>query len=709
MMEYNVDGDGVATISWNLTNRPMNVLNQESMADYSEALNKAIDDDSVKGIIVTSSHREFMVGADLTALGDGSKADIEKFIFVVLELYRRMEKAGKPVVSAINGHALGGGYEMALASHYRIAADDPKIKIGLPEAKIGLLPGGGGTQRLSRLIGMQQALPLMLEGRELAPKAALNMGMVDAVVPMDELLSAAKTWVLGDGQKNKVQPWDKKGFKIPGGGVQSPMGQQAFAAGNAMLHQRTYGNYPAQQNIMSSVFEGCQVDIDTGLAIEVRYLIATAITPECKNMIRLFFAMTEAGKGAGRPKDVPAASYSKIGVLGAGMMGAGIAYATAMAGLDVVLLDMEQAGADKGKAYTEGLLKKRVSRKRMDQAAADATLARIHATTNFADLAGCELAIEAVFEDRGIKADVTRKALAVTGDGITFASNTSTLPITGLSEASPRPDNFIGLHFFSPVDKMPLVEIIMGTGTSDETLAKAIDYVKAIRKTPIVVKDSRGFYTSRVFATYVREGLALLADGVAPALIENAGKMAGMPVGPLGMADEVSIDLMYKIGKQTREDMGDDYVEVPGDELVRTMVEDLGRIGKKAGKGFYDYPDKGTKRLWPGLAETCPQAAEQPDVEDVKKRLMYIQSVETARCMEEGVITEKRDADVGSIMGWGFPPFRGGVLSLVDTIGITDFVAECDRMAQAHGARFSPPKLLRDMAAKGEGFYGKAA
>ena len=297
----------------------------------------------------------------------------------------------------------------------------------------------------------------------------------------------------------------------------------------------------------------------------------------------------------------------------------------------------------------------------------------------------------------------------MTGDGITFASNTSTLPITGLAGASSRPDNFIGLHFFSPVDRMPLVEIIMGKETGDGALAVAIDYVKAIRKTPIVVNDSRGFYTSRVFGTYVREGLALLADGVAPALIENAGKMAGMPVGPLAMADEVSIDLMYKIGKQTQEDMGDDYIAVPGDDLVQKLVEDLGRLGRKTAKGFYDYPEKGDKRLWPGLADLCPPAAEQPSVEDVKMRLMYIQSIETARCMEEGVVTEKRDADVGSIMGWGFPPFRGGVLSLVDTIGIEDFVAECDRLAQAHGARFSPPKLLRDMAAKGEGFYGKAA
>ena len=709
MMDYNVDGDGVATITWNVSNRPMNVMNNDTMAAFGAAADKAIDDEAVKGVIVASAHKEFMVGADLSVMGDGDLSMLQEFMEIVRGNFRRMETGGKPFVAAINGHALGGGFEMCLACHHRIAADNPKTKIGLPEAKIGLLPGGGGTQRLPRMIGMQQALPLMLEGKELAPAAAKNIGLVDEVVPADELLNAAKAWVLGEGQKNKTQPWDKRNFKMPGGAVQSPMGQQAFMAGNAMLRQRTFGNYPAQQNIMSSVFEGCSVDIDTGLTIEIRYLIATAMTPECRNMVRLFFALTEAGKGAGRPKNIPAASFTKIGVLGAGMMGAGIAYVTAMSGLDVVLLDAEQASADKGRAHAGELLKKRVSRRRMEQQTAEATLVRIQATTDFSDLDGCELVIEAVFEDRSVKADVTQKTLAVTGDGITFASNTSTLPITGLAKASSRPDNFIGLHFFSPVDRMPLVEIIKGEDTSDETLAKAIDYVKAIRKTPIVVNDSRGFYTSRVFGTYVREGLALLADGVAPALIENAGKMAGMPVGPLAMADEVSIDLMYKIGKQTREDMGADYVPVPGDDLVQTMVETLGRIGKKAGKGFYDYPEKSGKRLWPGLADHCPPGKEQPDVEEVKKRLMYIQSVETARCMEEGVITEKRDADVGSIMGWGFPPFRGGVLSLVDTIGIEEFVTACDRLAQAHGPRFSPPKLLRDMAARGEGFYGKAA
>ncbi|MDP6344357.1 MAG: 3-hydroxyacyl-CoA dehydrogenase NAD-binding domain-containing protein, partial [Alphaproteobacteria bacterium] len=651
MIDYKVDGDGVATITWDVDNRPMNVMNHETMSAYIEALERAIADDGVKGVIVASAHPEFIVGADLSAMGNtDGMGEFEEFIRVVHGMFRRMETCGKPFVAAINGHALGGGFEICLACHGRIAADNPRIKIGLPEAKVGLLPGGGGTQRLPRLIGMQQALPLMLEGRELAPAKALALGMIDKVVPADDLLAEAKAWVLGDGQKAAVQPWDKKGFKLPGGAVQSPMGQQAFVAGNAMLHKRTYGNYPAQQHIMSCVYEGCQVDIDTGLTIEARYFLATATTKEAKNLIRFFFAMTEANKGAGRPADIAPAELAKIGILGAGMMGAGIAHVTAMAGLSVVLLDTELANAEKGKGYAEGLLKKRVSQKRMSRDQADEVLGRIRPSADFADLAGCDLVVEAVFEDRAIKAEVTQKTLAVTGDGIVFASNTSTLPISGLAEASSRPDNFIGLHFFSPVDRMPLVEIIRGRETSDETLAKAIDYVKAIRKTPIVVNDSRGFYTSRVFATYVREGLAMLAEGVTPALLENAGKMAGMPVGPLALADEVSIELMYRIGRQTQEDLGDDYVASPADGLVQHMVEDLGRLGKKAGKGFYDYPGDGPKRLWPGLAAEFPVVAEQPDVEEVKKRVMYIQSVETARCMEEGVVTENRDADVGSIM-----------------------------------------------------------
>jgi len=708
MIDYTVDADGVATIAWNVSNRPMNVMNAESLAAFGDAIEKVLSDDAVKGAIVTSARKEFLVGADLAAMqGKATVEEMQGFVVPILDMFRRMEKSGKPFVAAINGHALGGGYETCLACHHRIVADDDRIKVGLPEAKVGLLPGAGGTQRLPRLIGIREALPLLLEGREMRPQQALKLGMVDQVVPRDNLLSAAKAWILNEGQdkKNCTQPWDRKGFRIPGGGVQAPGGQQTFVAGNAMLHARTYGNYPGQENIMACVYEGCIVDIDTGLKIETRYFINTAMRPESKNLIRFFFSMTDANKGARRPKDVPVAEIAKVGVLGAGMMGAGIAHVTAMAGMDVVLLDTDRANAEKGKGYSEGLLAKRVGRGRMTQEAADAVLGRIQPTVSFDDLKGCDLVIEAVFENRDIKADVTRKAEAVCGDKLIFASNTSTLPITGLAEASARPDRFIGLHFFSPVDRMPLVEIIMGEKTSDETLAKSIDYVKAIRKTPIVVNDSRGFYTSRVFATYVREGLAMLAEGVKPALIENAGRMAGMPVGPLALADEVSLDLMHKVSSQTREDLGDKYEEGPSDGVVTRMVEGLGRIGKKVGKGFYDYPDGGKKRLWAGLAQEFPLAAEQPDVDEVKTRLMYIQSVEAARCMEENVVTDPRDADVGSVMGWGFPTARGGAISQIDMVGVGDFVAECDRLAQAYGARFAPPQSLRDRAANGEAFY----
>ena len=708
MIEYNVDSDGIATIAWNMTDRSMNVLNEASMAAFGEKVYAAIKDARVKGVIVTSRKNDFLAGADLTMLrkftdARAGMANGEK----MMKLFRDIEKCGKPFVAAINGTALGGGYEICLACHHRIAADNPKALIGLPEVLLGLLPGAGGTQRLPRMIGVRAALPLLLEGKKLDPKRALAQGLVDKVVPAGELLAAAKQWLLTEGPQNAVKPWDKKGFKLPDGPVQSPKGYETFIAGNAMMREKTYGNYPAALNIMSCVYEGAQVDIDTGLRIENRYFVNCALGHQAKNMIRsLFFAIGDANKLVRRPKDVPAQSYTKIGVLGAGMMGAGIAHVSAETGLEVVLLDSTLELAEKGKGYSKGLLDKKVSQRRLGEAERDAVLARIKPTTDYVDLAGCELVIEAVFEDRGIKADVTRKAEAVLTSDAIFASNTSTLPISGLAEASRRAANFIGLHFFSPVDKMPLVEVIRGKETSDECLARALDYVKRIRKTPVVVNDSRGFYTSRVFATYVNEGLAMLAEGVSPALIENAGRMAGMPVGPLAVADEVSLELMYKVRQQTRKDLGKAYKAGAGDAISNLMVEKLKRLGKKAGKGFYDYPADGSKkRLWPGLADHFKPAKKQPDVRDVVKRLMYVQSVETARCLEEKVVTDPHDADVGSILGWGFAPFMGGTISQIHTFGVAPFVDECKKLAKAHGERFAPPKLLLDMAKKGEAFY----
>ncbi|OUR75313.1 3-hydroxyacyl-CoA dehydrogenase [Alphaproteobacteria bacterium 46_93_T64] len=709
MINYSVDRDGIATISWDMPGRSMNVLNNDSIPAFADAIQKAISDDAVKGAIITSGKPDFIAGADLEMLQGWSGAEEMFNNGMELQLmFRSIEKSGKPFVAAINGTALGGGFEICLACHHRIAADNPKAKIGLPEVKVGLLPGGGGTQRLPRLIGIQAALPLLLEGKHLSPEKALKAGAINAVVPAEELLTAAKSWLMNAKPEDAVQPWDNKRFRIPGGAPMSATGMMTFTAGNAMLREKTHGNYPAALNIMSCVYEGCCVDIDSGLRIETRYFVKTCMSPEAKNMIRsLFFGIGNANKLASRPKDVEKQSYSKVGVLGAGMMGAGIAYSSAMAGIEVVLIDRDQGAAEKGKAYSEALLKKAVSRKRMSEEKAEQVLGLITPTTDYALLDSAEMVIEAVFESREIKADVTAKSEAVLPETAIFASNTSTLPITGLAEASKRPANFIGLHFFSPVDKMPLVEIICGKETSKETLARSMDYVKAIRKTPIVVNDSRGFYTSRVFATYVSEGISLLAEGVSPALIENAGKMAGMPVGPLALADEVSLDLMYKISNQTKADLGDKYVSSPSEPVVNKMVEDLKRVGKRESKGFYEYPEDGKKHLWKDLPAHFPvlPEAEQPSVEDVIKRLIYIQSVETARCMEENVVTSAEDADVGSILGWGFAPFRGGSISQIHTVGVDNFVSECDVMAQKYGARFTPPQMLRDMAAKGETFY----
>lgn len=707
LIRYEVDDQGIATITWDMQNSPMNVLNEGSIRAYADLVEKAIADDNVKGVVVTSARNEFIAGADLRELLRSSEQSAEElfgWIQNLQGLFRKQETGKKPFVAAINGTALGGGLELTLACHYRVAADNPRTKLGLPEVKLGLLPGGGGTQRLARLIGARASLPLMTEGKHLSPDKALEAGMIHAVVPADELLSAAKQYILDGGSAK--QPWDDRKFRVPDGGVQSPKGYETFIGGAAMLQKATWGVYPAPKAIMACVYHGLQLPIDQGLKVEARQFVKLARGAVAQNMIRtLFFSLNDANKLKRRPEGVPTQEYTKVGVLGAGMMGAGLAYSLAFSGVEVVLIDRDAESAERGKAYSEGLLQKRVKRGRMTEEAAKEVLDRITPTTDYAQLEGAQMVIEAVFEDRGIKATVTKKAEEVLGSSAIFASNTSTLPITGLAEASSRPANFIGLHFFSPVDKMPLVEIIVGEETSDETLARSMDLVKKIRKTPIVVNDSRGFYTSRVFATYVQEGIAMLSEGVNPALIDNAGRMAGMPVGPLALADEVSIELMYKIAKQTRADLGDAYVEHPATLVATKMVESLERIGKKAGAGFYDYPEGGKKHLWSGLTEHFPLADEQPSVEEVQQRLLHIQGIEAARCYEENVVTEPADADVGSIMGWGFCPQHGGVLSYIQTIGVREFVQQCDALAKAHGERFAPPALLRDMAEKGEKFY----
>lgn len=709
MINTNIDSEGIATLEWDLPGRSQNVLNEQSMAAFAQAAQKALANPAVKGILVASAKADFIAGGDLEMLLKANDAQVmSDNLKEWHKLFRTLETSGKPVAAALNGTTLGGGLELALACHYRVASDNPKARFGFPEVTLGLLPGAGGTQRAPRLMGIQAALLFLTEGKRIKAQDALKQGLIHAVVPAGTEREATRAWLLeqaGKGGKT-LQPWDQKGFRIPGGGVMTPGGMQTFMAGNAMLREKTQGNYPAPKHILSCVFEGLQTDIDTGLAIETRYFVSLVRSPEAKNMIRsLFFFMQDANKLARRPKDVPTQKFTKIGMLGAGMMGAGIAHAAASAGLEVALLDSTQENAEGGKAYSAKLLQKRVAKSQLTQDGAAAILARIRPTTDYADLAGCELVVEAVFEDRALKADVTKKTEAVISKDAIFASNTSTLPITGLAEASGRPANFIGLHFFSPADRMPLVEIILGKQTSPATLARSMDFVRAIGKTPIVVNDARGFYTSRVFGTYLSEGMALLQEGVTPALIDNAGRLAGMPVGPLALADEVSLELVHKIARQTRADLGDQYVPRAADQVAALMVEKLNRLGRKSGHGFYEYPAEAKKHLWPGLVEHFPARTEQPSLEQVVERLMLIQSLETVRCLDEGVLTSPQDADVGAILGWGYPPFRGGPIGQIHTMGVANFIAACDRLAEQCGERFRPSESLRKKTAEGAQFF----
>jgi 3-hydroxyacyl-CoA dehydrogenase/enoyl-CoA hydratase/3-hydroxybutyryl-CoA epimerase len=618
---------------------------------------------------------------------------------------RKLELQGKPVVAAINGHALGGGLEIALACHARFAIDDPRLKIGQPEVKLGLLPGGGGTVRLPRLVGMQAALQIMGEGADMSPQKALGMGLVvELARDRDELMAKARAWIAANPKAR--QPWDQPKFRFPGGDSRSPAVAQMFSVAPSVASARSWGNYPALQHIMSSVFEGGLLDFEAASLVESRYFAACAMSQQSRNMIgTLWYQLNAIKKGASRPAGLPVSKVGKLGILGAGMMGAGIAYVAAKAGIQVVLLDTAAELAEKGKAVSQALLDKAVKKGRSTAAKRDALLARITPTTDYAKLADCDLVVEAVFEDREVKAGVTRQVEAVLGEGAVFASNTSTLPITGLAQASRRPPNFIGMHFFSPVDRMPLVEIIVGQATGRETLARAFDFVLQIGKTPIVVNDSRGFYTSRVFGTYVMEGAAMLAQGVHPRSIEVAGLQAGMPIPPLALQDEVSLSLGLHVGEQTKKDLsaeGKAYVEHPGMVVLRQLCG-LGRIGRKAGQGFYDYAH-GEKTLWPGLTRLYPTATEQPPQRELIDRLMFAQANEAARCFQEGVLRSVADANVGSILGWGFAPFHGGALQFIDAMGAPAFVARSRELAAKYGPRFEPAQVVVEQAARGSRF-----
>lgn len=704
--------NGIITVTIDQTERKMNVIGEGFNEAFATITDTFINDQDVKGLILTSGKSTFVVGADIDQLTTIETA--EQAFDLVEDLktsLRKLENSGKPVVAAITGTALGGGLELALACHYRIAIDSPKTssttKLGLPEVKLGLLPGGGGTQRLPRLIGIQKALELMTQGKELRPQQALEIGFIDDVAhDDDELISKAKAWI-NDNPKAQ-QPWDKKGFKIPGGDSNHPKVVQVFSMAPAMANQKSHGNYPAITHILSSVFEGCLTDIDNGLKIESRFFVACVLSDVSKNMINsLWTQLNSIKKGQSRPQGFERSKVSKVGILGAGMMGAGIAYVSAKAGMEVVLLDTAIEGAEKGKSYSTKLIDKAISRGRSTKDKKQALLDLIKTTTSYDDLEGCDLIIEAVFEDVDIKAECTRQSEAVIPETAFYASNTSTLPITELAKASKRPNQFIGLHFFSPVDKMPLVEIIVGEKTDDATLATGFDYVGQIGKTPIVVNDSRGFYTSRVFGTYVSEGIAMLSEGIHPRSIEVAGMKSGMPMPPLALQDEVSLSLSLHVMQQAKKAMeaeGKTYTPHPATAVVEKMVKELGREGKKVSKGFYDYPENGEKHLWPELTDLYPTTDEQPSQQDLVDRLLYVQANETAKCYEENVVRTVADANIGSIFGWGFAPNQGGTLQFINSVGVDKFVARSRELAQKYGARFEPAQILVAMAVKGEVF-----
>ncbi len=714
-----IDTDGIALITFASPDVRMNLLSAEALAEIGQWTDTIATDDTITGAVITGQSAAFCAGADLSGLG-GIFAEAEKLppndraamlydeLFKINDIFRKLETCGKPVAAAINGLALGGGFEITLACHYRIASDDnPKIKLGLPEAMVGVLPGGGGTQRMPRFIGAMNAFDLMLQGKMIKVDKALALGLLHDACPADELIAKAKAWVKAN--PGAKQPWDMDKFKIPGGGPYHPAGYQTFAAVGPMLRKNTWGNYPAQRYILAAVYEGLQVGIDAGLRIECRYFTKLMMRPESRNMIRSIFLSKQAlDKGGARPKGQIKGEIKKIAVIGAGFMGAGVAYVSAMSGIDVALLDVDQAAAEKGKAFAQKELSKRVSRHKMSQEKADGILARITPSTDYGLMKNVDLVVEAVFESRELKAKITKMAEEVLPQEAVFGSNTSTLPITGLAKASARPENFIGIHFFSPVHKMMLVELIVGEQTSDYAISRALDFVTKIRKTPIVVSDTRGFYANRCVMRYIEQGMALLSEGVKPALIENAARMAGMPVGPLSLQDEVAIDLAYKILKQTEDDLGAEAIAGPTAPIVRAMIEKHDRRGRKNKKGFYEYGEDGSKRLWPGLSEFAPDgkcSQMQPSAAYIKDRILVSIALEAARCMEEGIVKDPREADVGSILGWGFAPYTGGVLSYIDTMGAKAFIAKAAKLEKEAGSAYCVPDLLHDMAKQGDTFY----
>ncbi len=715
-----IGADGIAVITWDMPERSMNVITMGVMDELDALIDKVASDEAITGAIITSGKAAFSGGADLTMLNglfDAYHAARDKDPQAATQrlyeesrrlslIYRKLETCGKPFVAAINGTCMGGAFELALACHGRIAATGG-YRMGLPEVKVGLFPGAGGTIRVMRMVETQAALQMLLQGQALKVERAQALGLVDQVVAPETLLAAAKK-ALADGV-DAEKPWDKKDYRLTGAQkIYSPAGYQLWPAANALYRKETHDNYPGARAIMHAAFEGLLLPMDLALQVESRYFAKVLQSPQAAAMVRsLFVSMQELNKGARRPAGVADTKLEKIGVLGAGFMGAGVAFVTAKAGMDVVLIDRDMESAAKGKAHSEDLVKKAVGKSRMAGEDGEALLSRIHPSADYADLKGCDLVIEAVFEDRDVKAEVMAKAGAHLSASAIFASNTSTLPITSLAKLYKKPADFIGVHFFSPVDRMMLVEVILGKKTKDKALAVALDYVRAIKKTPIVVNDSRGFYANRCVTAYLLEGHKMLSEGVPAAMIENAAKMAGMPVGPLSLNDEVGVDLGWKILKATEADLGEKAIDPAQKALLEELVVRRERLGRKNGKGFYDYEGR-NKHLWPGLADIAPpKPADQFSVEELQHRFLVVQALEAARTVAEGVVTDPREADVGSILGFGFAPWSGGTLSYIDTMGAAAFLDLAKKLARKHGPRFKPNKLLRDMAAEGETFYGR--
>lgn len=698
-IHFEKDAQNIVTLTMDMPNRSANVINQEFGEALAATLEKLKAEDDLAGVILTSAKKTFLAGGDLEMLMAATDpAEAFTAAEALKACFRQLETLGIPVVAAINGAALGGGCELALACHYRIALTTPDVQIGMPEVTLGLLPGAGGITRLTRLLGLQEAFPYLMEGKKVSAKSALKAGIIHELASdRDDMVTKARAWIAAN--PKAAQPWDKSGYKMPGGDPRHPKVAQMISVAPAMLLQKTHGNYPAPLAIMSAAVEGALVDFDTASRIESRYLAQIATGKVAKNMITAFWTqLNQINAGGSRPAGFAPSKVKKLGVLGAGMMGSGIAYAAVICGIPVVLKDVSLETAEKGKGYSAKLLEKKVSQGRMKPEERDGILALIHPTADPEDLRGCDLIIEAVFEDRAIKAKVTAEAESRIEETAIYASNTSTLPITGLAEASSRPASFVGLHFFSPVDKMQLVEIIRGKETSPETLARSFDFVRQIKKIPIVVNDSRGFYTSRVFGTYVNEGLALLAEGNHPQAIEAAGIQAGMPVGPLAVSDEVSMSLMLHIRTQTEKDFaaeGKTAPSHPGHRVVDIMVKEHGRAGKAAGKGFYEYPKEGKKYLWPALKTLFPAAGKPLSQSEMIDRILFAQVVETVRCLDENVVTTVADANIGSIFGWGFAPFKGGTLQFINDYGVSAFVARATELAARYGDRFAPPTEAR--------------